>query len=171
VHGTSTKMKMSGLDSALHEHPADYATIRTVEGMPVKTATRRSSTFISSHGGTKRRGFTFFEVIVTLLLAAMLAVVAVPIYNWAFGETSYRLAKIDAQTFERNVRALANTDLRAPSANNIVTVIDTMTEIDDELTITVSGEGFNVTRGESTFCVIFGEEPNKPGTITSGSCI
>jgi prepilin-type N-terminal cleavage/methylation domain-containing protein len=117
-----------------------------------------------------RRGFTFFEVIVTLVLAAILAVVAIPVYKWAFSESADRLAKIDAMTFERNVRALANTELRSPSNSDISTVIDSMTGIDEDLSITVAGDGFEIARNGQTYCVIIGEAPNEKGSITAGSC-
>jgi prepilin-type N-terminal cleavage/methylation domain-containing protein len=158
-------------------HPAICMNVVTVEAMfsrprlsaaPKKNASAPSHDRIGRPGF--RRAFTFFEVIVTLLLAAVLALIAVPVYNWAFSESSDRLAKVDALTFERNVRALANTELRAPSNSDIVTVIDSMTGSDDALSITVAGEGFDVTRDGRTFCVVLGDEANEKGTITAGSC-
>lgn len=119
--------------------------------------------------GRNLRAFSFFEVIVTVILAGILALVAVSIYNWAFTDSSDRLVKLDAYTFERNVRSLANIELRTVTNTDAATVIDEMTS-DQELTIIPSGSGFNVTRGESTYCVVLGNEVNEKGTISAGAC-
>lgn len=136
--------------------------MHTVTGMRWHTAT-------STFGRRGRRAFSFFEVIVTVILAGVLALVAVSIYNWAFADSSDRLVKLDAYTFERNVRALANIELRAVDNTDAATVIEEMTT-DQELTIVPSGTGFNITRGNTTYCVVLGDEINEKGSVTDGAC-
>jgi len=118
---------------------------------------------------SRRLAYTFFEVIVTVVLAGILSLLAVSVFNWAYADASDRVVKLDANTFERNVRSLANIELRAVNNNDAATVIEEMTK-DPELSILPSGMGFNVTRGDTTYCVILGDEVNEKGSISPFSC-
>jgi type II secretory pathway pseudopilin PulG len=115
------------------------------------------------------QAFTFFEVIVAVVLAGILSLLAVSVFNWAFSDASERLVKLDANTFERNVRSLANIELRAVNNSDAATVIEEMTK-DRDLSIVPSGAGFNITRATETYCVVLGDEVNEKGTINPGSC-
>lgn len=110
------------------------------------------------------------ELIIAMVLAGVLAVVAVPIYQWAFGDTETRMLKLDAQTFERFVRAEANSELRAPSPEDASTVSEQMKESDAALDISLVGDRYELTRGSHAYCVALGSDLNEPGTITKGTC-
>ena len=118
---------------------------------------------------SRSQAFTFFEVIVTVVLAGILSLLAVGVYNWAYSDSSEKIVKLDAMTFERNVRSLANIELRASNNSDVVTVIDEMTN-DTALSILPSNLGFNISRGDTVYCVILGDEVNEKGIVSLGPC-
>jgi type II secretory pathway pseudopilin PulG len=116
-----------------------------------------------------RRAYTFIEVGVAIVLAGIIATIAVQSYAWIYADTAAKIVRLDAQEFERSVRALANSELRAPSGDDASTVAEQMA-VEKDLTITGSGNGYTVTRNGASACVVLGEGLNTEGTVTEGSC-
>jgi prepilin-type N-terminal cleavage/methylation domain-containing protein len=118
-----------------------------------------------------RRAFTFIEVIVVIVLAGVLATVAVAVYSWALSDTGAKIVRNDAREFERNVRSMANTELRAPTSEDALLIAGQLTVDESALSITAAGDGYEVSRNGVSVCVTFGNGVNTAGTITDGSCV
>jgi hypothetical protein len=116
------------------------------------------------------RAFTFFEVITTMILAAIIALIAAVSFDWVVLDTKAKIVRMDANEFERAVRSVANTELRSPTTADATVVAQQMTEEETELTISDTGNGYQLSRNGETACVTLGEGINTRGTVTDGPC-
>lgn len=137
-------------------NPADTRTERTIKSMSFSTG--------------PRRGFTFTELIAAMLIAGFLALVAVQMFGWLVDDTKTKIVRLDANEFERNVRSLANTELRSPTAADATIVAEQMTADEEGLDIDLTGSGYELTRTGQKACVVIGTGVNTPGTVTDGPC-
>jgi len=115
-----------------------------------------------------KKGYSFQEVALILILLSLFATIAVASYNWIYDDTETKVLNLKADEIERSIRSLANIELVAPNTVSIENIITELSEPD--ILITEKPNGIEIVFNESKVCLVLGDEVNEKGLITDGSC-
>jgi len=116
----------------------------------------------------KNKGFSFQEIAITFIVAAIVASIAVASYKWLYTDTEEKALLLKATQFEQSARSISNIEVVAPDSVNLDNLISEL--VNNNYQIVEKNGNYEISYNNKFACVILGDEVNEKGSVTLGSC-
>ena len=116
----------------------------------------------------KNKGFSFQEIAITFIVAAIIASIAVVSYRWLYTDTEEKALLLKATQFEQSARSISNIEIVAPNSVNLDSLISELVNNNYEI-IEKNGK-YEISYNGNYACVTLGTEINEKGGVVLGIC-
>jgi hypothetical protein len=116
----------------------------------------------------KNKGFSFQEIAITFIVAAIIASIAVVSYRWLYTDTEEKALLLKATQFEQSARSISNIEVVAPNSVNLDSLISEL--VNNNYQIIEKNGKYEISYNGNYACVTLGAEVNEKGGVVLGVC-